>query len=231
MGSTRTSGLVNCPPSIYHSPRYSNHTVNSSCVPSVLRLQPSDFTSSEHTICIPDETFCAVVSHSKPYSVLISGVHPVPGLRGDLPSQHFLSKRDKLLCRLLAVQSLKGRLSVTTFLAPGQDASGVLHQPWHDRRVVAEWFLRSAFDVALDGPDDSTNQHHRVLDEAVRFFVSFHCVFRGDFCFARFSYSISERNGCRFCVALQCDFTVDKQVNEFRSSTALRLLSSVQRCS
>ena len=135
---------VNCPPSICHSPRYSNHTVDNSCVPSVLRLQPSDFTSSEHTICIPDETFCAVVSHSKPYSVLISGVHPVPRFRGDLPSQHFLSKRDKLLCRLLAVQSLKGRLSVTTFLAPGQDASGVLHQPWHDRRVVAEWFLRSA---------------------------------------------------------------------------------------
>ena len=92
----------------------------------------------------------------------------------------------------------------------------MLHQPWHDRRVVAEWFLRSAFDVALDGPDDSTNQHHRVLDEAIRFFVSFHCVFRGDFCFARFSYSISERNDCRFCVALQCDFTVAKQVNEFR---------------
>ena len=106
---------VNCPPSICHSPRYSNHTVDSSCVPSVLRLQPSDFTSSEHTICIPDETFCAVVSHSKPNSVLKSGVHPVPRLRGDLPSQHFLSKRDKLLCRLLAVQSLKGRLSVTTF--------------------------------------------------------------------------------------------------------------------
>ena len=48
----------------------------------------------------------------------------------------------------------------------------MLHQPWHDKRVVAEWFLRSAFDVALDGPDDSTNQHHRVLNETVRFYAA-----------------------------------------------------------
>ena len=69
--------------------------------------------------------------------------------------------------------------------------------------TVTEWFLRSAIDVALDGPDDSTNQHHRVLDEAVRFFVSFHCVFRGDFCFAHCNYTISESDYCRLCVTLR----------------------------
>ena len=49
-------------------------------------------------------------------------------------------------------------------------------------------------------------------------FVSFHCVLCGDFCFTHFSHTVSECNGCRFCVALQCDLTITKQVNEFRAS-------------
>ena len=38
------------------------------------------------------------------------------------------------------------------------------------------------------------------------------------FCFAHFSYTISERNDCQFCVALHRYFTITKQVNEFRHS-------------
>ena len=127
---------VHCPPAVCHSPRYSNHAVDCFRVPSVLRFQSPDFMSSEHTICNPGETLCAVVSHSKPNSVLISGVDPVHRLCGDLSYQHFLSERAKLLCMLLTVQSLRWRPSVTTFLTPGQDASSVLHQPWHDKRVI-----------------------------------------------------------------------------------------------
>ena len=105
MGSTRTSGLSTVHVPLCHSPRYSNHAVDGFRVPSALRFQSSDFASSGYTICIPDETFCAVVS------VLISGVHPVFRISGDLSCQHFFSKRDKLVCRLLAVQSLKWRPS------------------------------------------------------------------------------------------------------------------------
>ena len=157
---------VHCPPSICHSPRNSNHAVDGFCVPSVLRFQSPDFTSSEHTICNPNETLCTVVSHSKPNSVLISGVHPVHRIC-DLSCQHLLSERDEVLCRLLAVKSLKWCPPVTTFLTPGQDTSGMLHQPWHDGRVVIEWFLHPALNVALGCSNDSTQQHYRVLDKPI----------------------------------------------------------------
>ena len=83
---------VHRPPSSCHSPRYSDHAVDCFRVPCVLRFQYPDFTSSKNTICIPDETLCAV-SHSKPNSVLIPGVHRICG---DLSCQHFISERDKL---------------------------------------------------------------------------------------------------------------------------------------
>ena len=50
---------VHCPPAVCQSHR---HTV-----PSGLRFQSSDFTSSEHTVCITHEAFCTVASHSEPY--------------------------------------------------------------------------------------------------------------------------------------------------------------------
>ena len=93
---------VHCPLSIRHPPRYSNHAIDGFCVPSVLRFQSPN---------------------SKPNPVLISGVHPDPRIRGDLPCQHLFSERDKALRRLVAVQSLKWRppvTPVTTFLAPGR---------------------------------------------------------------------------------------------------------------
>ena len=90
------------------------------------------------------------------------------------------------------------------------------HQPRQNKRLIAEWFLCAAFNVTLDGSDDSMYQRLCVLGEPVRVFVSFHCVLCGDFCFAHFSYTISERNDCSFCVVLQRDLTTTKQVNEFR---------------
>ena len=48
--------------------------------------------------------------------------------------------------------------------------------------------------------------------------VPFHCILCGDFYFSHFSYTFSERNDCRFCVALQGDLTITKQVHEFRHS-------------
>ena len=58
--------------------------------------------------------------------------------------------------------------------------------PRQDKRFVAEWLLRASLNVTLEGSDDPTYQHHSVLDEPVRFFVSFHCVLCGDFCFSHF---------------------------------------------
>ena len=49
-------------------------------------------------------------------------------------------------------------------------------------------------------------------------FVSFPCVLRGNFCFAHCSCTISERDYCRLCVALQRDFAITKQVSEFHHS-------------
>ena len=51
-----TSKGNQCPLSIRHPPRYSNHAIDGFCVPSVLRFQSPNFTSSEHAICIPNET-------------------------------------------------------------------------------------------------------------------------------------------------------------------------------
>ena len=71
---------VYCPLFLRHPPRYSNHTVDNFCVPSVLRLQSPNFTSSENTICVPNEALCAVVSHPEPNHELLPGVHSVPSM-------------------------------------------------------------------------------------------------------------------------------------------------------
>ena len=56
----------------------------------------------------------------------------------------------------------------------------MLHQPPLNKRFIAEWFLRAALNVTLDGSDDSKYQHYCVLDEPVRIFVSFlaHCSYK-----------------------------------------------------
>ena len=55
---------AHCPSAVSHSPRYSNSVLDGVFVPSALRFQSSDFTCSKNTICIPNETFCTVASHS-----------------------------------------------------------------------------------------------------------------------------------------------------------------------
>ena len=59
--------------------RYSNYVVDGFFVPSTLTFQSSDFTSSEYIICIATDTFCTVVSHSKPNPELLSGIQSVCG--------------------------------------------------------------------------------------------------------------------------------------------------------
>ena len=70
---------VHCPSAVCHSPRYSNYVVDGFFVPSTLTFQSSDFTSSEYTICIANDTFSNVVSHSKPNPQLLSGIQSVCG--------------------------------------------------------------------------------------------------------------------------------------------------------
>ena len=84
--------------------------------------------------------------------------------------------------------------------------------------MTGESSLSGSFDIALGCSDNSTQSHYRVLNESIQLFVSFHCVLRGNFCVAHCSYMISERDYCRLCVALQRDFAITKQVNEFDHS-------------
>ena len=188
-----------------------------SFVPSALRFQSSDITSSH--------------SHSKPNPELVSGIHSVHGICGDLLFLHSPTKWDQFLCRFLAMQSFERRLSVTTLLASGQDSSIMFHQPRQDRRFVAGWFLRAAPNVAVDGSDDSTYQHHCVLDEPLRFFVSFHCVLCGDFCSAHFSFArflnvMLAGSVSLFSVILRYPSTSINFATQL--STVLRLHSSTQ---
>ena len=53
---------VHCPSAVCQSPRCSNFIVGGFLVPSALRFQSSDFASSGHTICIPNQTLCTVRS-------------------------------------------------------------------------------------------------------------------------------------------------------------------------
>ena len=126
---------VHCPLTVCHPPGVlqSHNSISGFCVQSTPRFQSLDFTSSENTICIPNETFCVVVSHSKPNPILVPGIHSVHWICSDLLCQHLLTKRNELLCGLVAVQSFKWRLPVTTLMTSGQDASCMLHQPRQDK--------------------------------------------------------------------------------------------------
>ena len=151
---------------------------------------------------------------------------------GALLWQYFLAHETNSCVGFLPFSLSKGVFPSRPIMTPGQKAPCMFHQPRQDKRFVTDSLLRAALNVTLDDSDDSTYQHHCVLDEPVRFSVYFQFVLCGDFCFAHFSYTISERNDCRFCVALQCEITVTKLVTPlFRLSTALRLPSSTQRCS
>ena len=115
------------------------------------------------------------------HSCTVSGVDSVHGFscvgflpctlsRGVLPSRPYLTRRSYATC--------------------------VFHQPGWDLRVFSEFFLRAAVNVASGCADDSAQQHHCVLDEPVRWLVSFHCILCSDFCFAHCCHTASERNDC-----------------------------------
>ena len=127
IGSTRMSGLstVHLPSVILST--YSDYVLDGFFVPSAPRFQSSDSRSSAYTVCNPNETFCTVIPHSKPNFEFVSQIHSVHGINGNLPRQHSLTKRDKLLCRFLAMQSFECWSPVTTFLTCGQDASCMFH--------------------------------------------------------------------------------------------------------
>ena len=150
---------VHCPLPVCHSPRHSNRTGDGFCVPSALRFQSSDFANTEYTICIPYETFCAVVSHPKPNSV-----HWYLGL--------ILFAGSVVIC-FASTFSPNGTDSCVGFL-PCSLSNGIFpSRPfWHLDRMHPACSTNhgrtGALNVTLDGSDDSTQQHHRVLDELIR---------------------------------------------------------------
>ena len=129
---------VHSPLSISNSPRDSDHIVNCPFVPPVLMFYPPDLSRSEHTFCRRHETLGTVVSHSQPHSELVSGIYSVQRFRGYWSRQHLLSEWHKLLCRLFAMQSFEWRPTVSTLLAPGQNAPRMFHQPGQDWGVFSE---------------------------------------------------------------------------------------------
>ena len=88
------------------------------------------------------------------------------------------------------------------FLTSGQDASCMFHQPRQNWPVVPECFLCAASSVTFDGSDDSTHQHHCVIDEPVRLLVTFHCILWGDLCFFTFSATRFPSATISVCVSL-----------------------------
>ena len=99
LGFSRTS--VYCSLAICRPPRHSNHTVDGLFVPSALRLQTFDFTSTEHSFYNSNETHRTVVAR---FTFRIS----YPGFVEICVATTFLTKRDELLSRFRAMQSLDG---------------------------------------------------------------------------------------------------------------------------
>ena len=174
IGSTRTSGL-----STVHSP-----SVILQGTPITLMMA-----SVSHLLCGSNLLISRTLNTPSAFTMNIlrccfasqakfrTGIwdHSVHWICGDLLCQHLLAKRDELLCRLLAVQSFKWRLFVTTLLASGQDASCMLHQSRQgalNGHLMVRMTPRSSITAFSMSPFDS--------------FVSLHRVFRGDLCFAHF---------------------------------------------
>ena len=101
------------------------------------------------------------------------------------------------------MQSFERRPTVSTLLAPGQDNPRMFHQPREDWAVLSEFFLRAALHMALDGSDDTAQQHHCVLLDQSVSKVSSPMTVSSDVtsAFGILSYTISERNCCRLRVA------------------------------
>ena len=101
------------------------------------------------------------------------------------------------------------------------------HQPWHDKRVVDEWFLRPAFDMALDSSDNSTQLHDRVLNEPIRLcLLSLRPPWYLLLC--RLHLPISERDYCRLCVALQRDFSINQQSRALQHDVLVSIFTETQ---
>ena len=151
----------------------------------------------------PMKQLCAVVSY------------PVPQICGDSSCQHFFQNGTNFCVGFLPCILSKVVLPSRPFwnLDEMHPACSTNHG------MTSELSLRGScvllFDMALDCSDNSTQQHYRVLNEPIRLFVSFHCVLR---CNLHGNYTISERDYCRLCVALQRDFSTTKQVNDFHHS-------------
>ena len=120
---------------------------------------------------IPNEALCTVVSHSKPFFRFLGSV----------------------VTRLASTFSPNGTNSCGGFFrASSQMVSFHLD-------LSGTWTgctRRASTNHGMTGDsspsdsicsDDSTNQHHCVLNEPVPLFVSFHCILCGDFCFAQCS--------------------------------------------
>ena len=199
MESTRTYGLstVHFPSVILHGTPVILLMVSLSHLSRGPHLRISLALNTPTAFPIKHSALLPRIPSQTPY--LISGVHSVPRFCGDSSCQHLLSKRNKLLWWLLSVHSLKWRLSISTFLAPGQDAPGVLHQPRYERRLVSCVHLSKWHLIVLVIPRSS------IIAFSMRPF---------DFCFAQCSYTISERNYCKLCVALQCNFSISQQVDK-----------------
>ena len=164
---------AHCPLAVCQPPHHSNHTAVGLVVPSALRFQSSAFASPEHTLRSSNEALCNVVSHSKPNTHFVTGIHSVLGLlRFTLPKRSHQAGR-ALVTNYLPCHLSGGILPSRPFWHLDNICYlCVFHQPRQDCRVFSEFLLRAAFNVAFGCSDEATQQHHCVVDEPVGWLVS-----------------------------------------------------------
>ena len=109
-----------CPLAVCQTPHHSNHTAVGLVVPSALRFQSSAFASPEHTLHSSNEALCNVVSHSKPNTHFVTGIHSVLGPVEICLANTFSPSRTGSCDKLPAMPSLGWHSPVSTFLTPGQ---------------------------------------------------------------------------------------------------------------
>ena len=128
--------------------------------------------------------------------------------------QHFLSPngKKKILCLLLTMQPFRCRPTVSTLLAPGQKCFLRVPPTTARSNTFSEFFLRAALHLALDGFDDTAQQHRCVFDQPVWELVSFDCILQCGLCVAILSYTISERDCGWLCVTCYRNFCVPDEL-------------------
>ena len=152
-------------------------------------------------------------------------------------------RKGNCICELLACPRSSCRLSISEALADGflvpsalrfqsSDFSSTEHTPpafkmnhfasHQTERTLVKASCRAVFQMAFSRRDLS-DIWNCVLNESVRWLVSFHCILCCEFCLAHFCHGIPERNDCWLRVAPQRDLSTTNLKKKQRISPLSQL--------